>query len=104
MNGTSFSHTTAIDWMPPMMTMAVITANTMPIASGGMSTGLLPRMISEIALICVPQPMPNEASMASSANATPSHLRCRPRSSAYIAPPCMRPSLVCTRYLTAIRL
>ena len=61
-------------------------------------------MISEIALICVPQPIPNEASMASSANSTPSHFMFSPRSSAYIAPPCMRPSLVCTRYLTAIRL
>ena len=35
MNGTSFSHTVAIDLMPPMMTTAVIAANTMPIASGG---------------------------------------------------------------------
>ena len=42
--------------------------------------------------------------MASSANSTPSHFMFSPRSSAYIAPPCIRPSLVCTRYLTAIRL
>ena len=32
----------------------------------------------------------------------PSHFIFRPRSSAYMAPPCMRPSGVFTRYLTAI--
>ena len=42
--------------------------------------------------------------MANAANTTPSHFICRPRSSAYMAPPCIRPSFVCTRYLTAIRL
>ena len=46
--------------------------------------------------------------MANSANSTaitlPNFFHLRPRSSAYIAPPIMRPSAVCTRYLTAIRL
>ena len=57
MNGTSFSHTTAMDLMPPMITTAVIMPNTMPTARRGNVNGRLFSMTSAIALICVPQPM-----------------------------------------------
>ena len=94
--------------MPPIMIIAVIMPKIMPIAIRGRLMGRLVSSTSAIALICVPQPMPNDASMANSANSTaitlPNFFHLRPRSSAYIAPPIMRPSAVCTRYLTAIRL
>ena len=56
-----------------------------------------------MALIWVPQPMPKEARAARAAKSTPSHFRPRPRSRAYMAPPCILPSGVRTRYLTAMR-
>ena len=94
--------------MPPIMIIAVIMPKIMPIAIRGRLMGRLVSSTSAMALICVPQPMPNDASMANSANSTaitlPNFFHLRPRSSAYIAPPIMRPSAVCTRYLTAIRL
>ena len=103
MKGTSFSHTLAMDWMPPMMTMAVRMPPTIPMTMGGMRKGTLFSMTSAMALIWVPQPMPKEAMVASRAKATPSHFRFSPRSRAYMAPPCILPSLVRTRYLTAMR-
>ena len=94
--------------MPPMMTTAVMMPKIMPTAMRGNANGRLFSMTSAMALICVPQPMPNDASIANSANTTaitlPNVFHGRPRSSAYIAPPIMRPSAVFTRYLTAIRL
>ena len=108
MTGTSFSHTVAMLSMPPRMMTAVTMPNTMPMAMRGMPMGRLVSMTSAMALICVPQPMPNDASIANSANSMasvlPNFFHFSPRSSAYIAPPIMRPSAVCTRYLTAIRL
>ena len=40
---------------------------------------------------------------ANTAKIIPSHFMFSPRSSAYMAPPCIRPSAVFTRYFTAIR-
>ena len=73
-------------------------------AMGGMAKGTLFSMTSAMALIWVPQPMPKEATVASRAKSTPSHFMFSPRSRAYMAPPCILPSLVRTRYFTAIRL
>ena len=56
--------------MPPIMIIAVIMPKIMPIAIRGKLMGRLVSSTSAIALICVPQPMPNEASMANSANST----------------------------------
>ena len=86
--------------MPPIMIIAVIMPKIMPIAIRGRLMGRLVSSTSAIALICVPQP--NSAN--STAITLPNFFHLRPRSSAYIAPPIMRPSAVCTRYLTAIRL
>ena len=101
MKGTSFSHTREMVWMPPKMTSAVSTATTAPTSHSG--TPRLALHTVAMAFTWVAQPMPKEASVPNSAKATPSHFICRPRSRAYMAPPCMRPSLVLTRYLTAIR-
>src|SRR5699024_10480358 len=101
MNGTSFSHTLAMDLMPPKITNAVSTATTTPMIHGS-----IPRFVlhtSAMALTCVAQPMPKEANPANTAKMMPSHFMWSPRSSAYMAPPCIRPSAVFTRYLTAIR-
>ncbi len=59
--------------------------------------------ISAIAFTWVAHPIPNEANAAKTAKSMPSHFIFRPRSSAYIAPPCIRPSLVLTLYFTAIK-
>ena len=92
-----------MDWIPPMMTTPVRRPPTTPIAMGGIPTGMLFSMTSAIALIWVPQPMPKEARAARAAKSTPSHFRFSPRSRAYMAPPCILPSGVRTRYFTAIR-
>ena len=55
----------------------------------------------EMALACTVLPMPKEASAVNRANSTASHFHPRPRSSAYMGPPSMRPSSALTRYLMA---
>ena len=57
----------------------------------------------EMALTCTPQPMPKAVKAPRTAKILLSHFMFRPRSRAYMAPPSMVPSLVFTRYLTAIR-
>jgi len=59
MNGTSFSHTLAIDLMPPSTTTAVSTAITLPVIHGEMPKVSWANV--EIELAWVMQPMPNAA-------------------------------------------
>ena len=101
MNGTSFSHTLAMDLIPPKITIAVRIATMIPTIHIGIPKFSLHTVA--IALTCVAQPIPNEANPAKIANSMPSHFKLRPRDNAYIAPPCIRPSSVLTLYLTAIR-
>ena len=54
-----------------------------------------------MALACTVLPMPNEAHAVNTANSTAIHFQPKPRSSAYMGPPSMRPSAVLTRYLMA---
>ena len=86
--------------IPPKMTTAVRTPMMIP------TTALLMCRFSlqtvAMALTCVAHPIPNEANPANTAKISPSHRICKPRSSAYMAPPCIRPSSVLTRYFTAI--
>ena len=101
MNGTSLSHTLAMDLMPPKITMATRIPITTPTTHGGHLKFSFATVA--IALTWVAQPIPKDATPPNRANRKPSHFIFRPLSRAYIAPPCMRPSLVFTRYLTAIR-
>ena len=70
MNGTSFSHTLAIDLTPPKMTRNVTAARTRP-TSEALKLKLV-TSASAIALDCTLQPMPNAANPVNNANATPS--------------------------------
>ena len=56
-----------------------------------------------MALTWVAHPIPKEAKPPKKAKIRPSQRIFNPRSRAYIAPPCIRPSLVLTRYFTAMR-
>ena len=56
-----------------------------------------------MALACTVLPMPKAAQAVNTAKSTASHLRCSPRSRAYMGPPSMRPSGVFTRYFMASR-
>src|SRR6058998_1416020 len=97
MKGTSFSHTFAIDLMPPRMTTAV-----QMVITGPVSHGLTPKVsntIAEIEFACTMLPMPKAAIAVRAANTTPSHRMWRPRSSAYIGPPAIAPCGVVMRYL-----
>src|SRR5437762_13783688 len=99
MKGTSFSHTFAIDLMPPRMTTAV-----QMVITGPVSHGLTPNVsntIAEIEFACTMLPMPKAAIAVRAANTTPSHRLGRPRSSAYIGPPAIAPWGVVMRYLMA---
>ena len=98
MNGTSFSHTLAIDLMPPRMTMAVSTVITEPVIHG--ETPKVSLASAEIELAWVMLPMPKAAMAVSAANSIPSGLLPRPRSSAYIGPPAIMPLGCLTRYFT----
>ena len=100
MKGTNFSHTLAIDLIPPKITIPVRTATTIPTGHFGMPRFSLHTVA--IALTCVAQPIPKDANPASTAKVTPSHFMLSPRSRAHMAPPCIRPSSVFTLYLTAI--
>ena len=67
--------------------------------------GSIPRFslhTSAMAFTWVAHPIPKDAKPANTAKTMPSHFMFSPRSRAYIAPPCIRPSAVFTRYLTAI--
>ena len=98
MNGTSLSHTLAIDWMPPRITIAVRTVITAPVHQG--ETCRVSWTIEEIELACTMQPMPKAATAVSAAKTTPSQRWPRPRSSTYIGPPAISPCAVTVRYLT----
>ncbi len=89
MNGTSFSHTLAIDWMPPRITMAVSTVMTAPVHQG--ETCRVSWTIAAIELACTMHPMPKAATAVSAAKTTPSQRAPRPRSSTYIGPPAISP-------------
>ena len=56
-----------------------------------------------MALACTVLPMPKAAMAVKSANKIAIHFHPNPRSNAYIGPPSIRPSGVCTRYLMASR-
>ena len=99
MNGTSHSHTLAIDFKPPITTMAVKTASTTPVTCTFTPKVLAARV--EIEFACTMFPIPNDATTVSSAKSIPSHFKPRPFSSAYIGPPSIVPSAVLTRYFTA---
>ena len=87
--------------MPPKITSAVKAATAIPINAGEIFRFSLHTVA--IALTWVAHPIPKEANPPKKAKSSASHFICNPRSSAYIAPPCIRPSFVLTRYLTAIR-
>src|SRR5207244_2932210 len=99
MKGTSFSHTFAIDLIPPRMTTAVQAVITIPVIHG--LTPKVSTTIAEIELACTMLPMPKAAIAVRVANTTPSQRMWRPRSSAYIGPPAMVPCGVVIRYLMA---
>ena len=99
MKGTSFSHTFAIDLMPPRMTTAVQAVITGPVIHG--LTPKVSTTIAEIEFACTMLPMPKAAIAVRVANTTPSQRMWRPRSSAYIGPPAMVPCGVVIRYLMA---
>lgn len=105
MKGTSFSHTFAMDLMPPKITMAVSTAITIPMIQPGIPT--FSSTMLAIAFTCVAHPIPKDAKPAKIAKISPSILpkgcHFSPLERAYMAPPCIRPSFVFTRYFTAIR-
>src|SRR6266567_2557234 len=69
MKGTSFSHTCAIDLMPPRMTTAVQAVITMPVIHG--LTPKVSTTIAEIELACTMLPMPKAAIAVRVANTTP---------------------------------
>ena len=100
MKGTSLSETRVMDLMPPMITRPTSTLSTMATGSAGMWKFWV--MLPTTALACTMQPMPKPHSDASSANSMPAQRACRPRSSAYIAPPIMVPFSLFTRYFTAM--
>lgn len=52
-------------------------------------------------LHCIMLPIKKEATTVQNANVSPNHLLPNPRSSAYIGPPNILPSDVCTRYFMA---
>ena len=98
MKGTSLSETRVMDLMPPMITRPTSALSTMATATGG--TWKFWVMLPTTAFACTMQPMPKPQSDASSANSMPAQRACKPRSSAYIAPPIMLPFSLLTRYLT----
>ena len=104
MNGTSFSHTVAIDLIPPKITIAVSIATTRPTIQP--CTPVFSSTTLAMAFTCVAQPIPKEAKPANTAKiiprTLPSFFHFNPLDSAYMAPPCIRPSFVFTRYFTAI--
>src|SRR2546426_12232958 len=98
MNGTSHSHTRAIDLIPPRMTMAVQAVMTTPVVQG--LTRNVSSTIDEIEFACTMFPIPNAATAVRAANTVPSHGTPRPRASTYIGPPAIVPSGVVIRYFT----
>jgi len=85
MNGTSFSHTRAIDRTPPRITEAVITVIIAPVIQG--ERFKVSFINPEIELACTMLPIPNAATAVKNANTTASHLFFIPRSITYIGPP-----------------
>ena len=90
-----------MDLIPPKITRAVRAATTTPTIAGGILK--FSSHTAAMAFTCVAHPIPNEANPPKKAKIIPSHFIFRPRSSAYIAPPCILPSFVFTLYFTAIR-
>ena len=90
-----------MDLIPPKITRAVRTATAMPITAGGIWRFSLHTVA--MALTWVAHPIPKEAKPPKNAKIRPSQRIFKPRSKAYMAPPCIRPSLVLTRYFTAMR-
>ena len=75
--------------MPPRMTIAVITATTMPVTLTGTPNDARSESATELA--CTMLPMPKAASEVSSAKIQPSHGRPSPFFRVYIAPPRIAP-------------
>src|SRR5438046_10146537 len=98
MNGTSASHTFAIDLIPPRITKAVSTAITMPVIHG--ATRNVSFTIAEMEFACTMFPMPNAETAVKIAKITPSHFCFMPRSTTYIGPPAISPSFVLMRNFT----
>src|SRR6266545_7945784 len=98
MNGTSASHTRAMDWMPPRITTAVSTVMTAPVTHG--DTCQVSLTMAEIEFACTMQPMPKAATAVRKAKITPSQRARSPRSSTYMGPPAMVPLAVTIRYFT----
>src|SRR5262247_2655312 len=99
MNGTSSSHTRAIDLMPPRITTAVKAVITAPDHQGDTWKVSFTRVAIELA--CTMLPMPNAATAVRAAKIRPSQRARSPRSSTYIGPPAIVPSGPLTRYFTA---
>ena len=100
MKGTKVSHTLPMALTPNITTKVSIRASMPPTIRGSKPYS---DMATEMALLCVTHPMPNEAMNVKRAKATASHLHFMPRSMAYIGPPRILPSASFTRYLTARR-
>src|SRR5699024_12381260 len=89
------------DLIPPKSTGAVRPATTTPTIAGGILK--FSSHTAAMAFTWVAHPIPNEANPPKKAKIIPSHFIFRPRSRAYMAPPCILPSFVFTLYFTAIR-
>src|SRR5262249_13623272 len=99
MNGTSHSHTRAIDLIPPRITTAVNAVMIAPVSHG--VTRKVSWTIDEIEFAWTMLPMPKAAIAVSAAKTVPSHGTRSPRASTYIGPPAIVPSGVVIRYFTA---
>ncbi len=99
MNGTSRSHTAAMERIPPRITIAVSAVITAPVIHG--DTWNVSWASELIEFACTMQPMPKAATAVNAAKTTASQRRPRPRSSAYMGPPAMVPCGVRMRYFTA---
>ena len=101
MHGTTTEETLDILLMPPMTMMSVRTVRTMPHTESGIPKEVFSAF--EIEFACERLPMPNEASVANSANshprALPNLLFLKPRFMVYIGPPDISPFSLTVLYL-----
>ena len=99
MSGTSMLHTFEMLLTPPMITAAVSSVSTTPHTSVPIPYEAC--IMVDMALACTVHPMPKAAKAVNTANSTPILRQPKPRSKAYMGPPCMRPPSDLTRYFMA---
>ena len=87
-----------MDFIPPMITMAVMTAIIPPLSHG--ETWQVSLSIDATEFACTILPIPNAATEVNTAKIIPSHFAFIPRSSTYIGPPAIEPSFAVMRYFT----